>query len=64
MLTKNQSKRILRLNKKKFRTQEQMFVTEGIKVTQEFLDAGYELVEVFSTDLGYAQYSHAFVHIS
>ena len=64
MLTKNQSKRILRLHKKKYRIQEQMFVTEGVKVTQEFLDADYELVEVFSTDLGYAQYSNAFVHIS
>ena len=64
MLTKNQSKRILRLHKKKYRTQEQMFVTEGIKVTQEFLDADYELVEVFSTDLSYAQYSNAFAHIS
>lgn len=64
MLTKNQSKRILRLNKKKYRTKEQMFVSEGVKVTQEFLDAGYQLVEVFSTDLGYAQYSNAFVHIS
>lgn len=64
MLTKNQSKRILRLHKKKYRTQEQMFVTEGIKVTQEFLDADYELVEVFSSDLSYAQFSNAFVHIS
>lgn len=64
MLTKNQSKRILRLHKKKYRIKEQMFVTEGIKVTQEFLDADYELVEVFSTDLSYAQYSNAFTHIS
>ena len=64
MLTKNQSKRILRLHKKKYRIQEQMFVTEGVKVTQEFLDADYELVEVFSTDLSYAQFSNAFTHIS
>lgn len=64
MLTKNQSKRILRLHKKKYRIQEQMFVTEGVKVTQEFFDADYELIEVFSTDLSYAQFSNAFVHIS
>jgi TrmH family RNA methyltransferase len=50
MLTKNQSKRILSLSKKKHRTQEQLFVAEGIKVVQEFLDSDYELVEVFSTD--------------
>jgi len=39
MLTKNQTKRILSLSKKKQRSQEQMFVSEGVKVTQEFLDA-------------------------
>ena len=64
MLTKNQSKRILRLNKKKYRTQEQMFVTEGVKVTQEFLDGGYELVEIFSTDIRYASYTDSIVPIS
>ena len=64
MLTKNQTKRILSLSKKKQRSQEQMFVSEGVKVTQEFLDAQYEPIEIFSTDSFYAQYSNAFVHIS
>jgi len=64
MLTKNQTKRILSLSKKKQRSQEQMFVSEGVKVTQEFLDAQYEPIEIFSTDSFYAQYSNAFVHTS
>ncbi len=64
MLTKNQSKRILSLSKKKHRTQEQLFVAEGIKVVQEFLDSDYELVEIFSTDKKYTQFTDAFVHIS
>ena len=46
MLTKNQTKRILSLSKKKQRSQEQMFVSEGVKVTQEFLDAQYEPIEI------------------
>ena len=57
MLTKNQSKRILSLSKKKYRTQEQLFVVEGVKVVNEFLSSKYELVEIFSTDMSFAQYT-------
>lgn len=64
MLTKNQSKRILSLSKKKYRTQEQLFVVEGVKVVNEFLSSKYELVEIFSTDMSFAQYTDAFLHIS
>ena len=64
MLTKNQSKRILSLSKKKHRTQEQLFVAEGVKVVKEFLDSNYELVEIFSTDLKYSEFTDAFIHIS
>lgn len=64
MLTKNQLKLILSLSKKKYRTQEQLFVAEGIKVVREFLDSDYVLVEIFSTDLKYAEFTDAFIHIS
>ena len=62
MLTKNQSKRILSLLKKA-RTQEQLFVAEGVKVIKEFLDSNYELVEIFSTELKYSEFTDAFIHI-
>jgi TrmH family RNA methyltransferase len=64
MLTKNQLKRILSLSKKKFRTSEHLFVAEGVKVVKEFLDSDYELKEIFSTDLNYAQYTDNFFHIT
>lgn len=64
MLTKNQLKLILSLSKKKYRTQEQLFVAEGVKVVREFLDSDYVLVEIFSTDLKYAEFTDAFIHIS
>ena len=48
MLTKNQSKRILSLKQKKQRLKQGLFIVEGPKVVQEFIDSNYELVEIFS----------------
>ena len=64
MLTKNQIKLIHSLSKKKFRVQHQMFVVEGVKVVNEFLNSNYELVEVFSTDISYSKLSSNFTEVS
>jgi TrmH family RNA methyltransferase len=50
MLTKSQIKLISSLKQKKFRIQHQLFVVEGVKVVQEFLNSDYELVEIFAVD--------------
>ena len=54
MLTKNQFKRILSLRQKKQRLKQALFIVEGPKVVQEFLDSNYELVEIFSISEKYA----------
>jgi TrmH family RNA methyltransferase len=64
MLTKNQIKLIHSLSQKKFRVQHQMFVVEGVKVVQEFLNSNYKLVEVFSTDISYSKFSSNFTEVS
>ena len=56
MLTKNQSKRILSLKQKKQRLKQGLFIVEGPKVVQEFIDSNYELVEIFSINNNYAYF--------
>jgi TrmH family RNA methyltransferase len=64
MLTKNQIKLIHSLSQKKIRVRHQMFVAEGVKVVQEFLNSNYKLVEVFSTDISYSKFSSNFTKVS
>ena len=64
MLTKNQIKLIHSLKQKKTRILHQMFVVEGVKVVQEFLNSNYELVEVFSTDTSYSKFTTSFTEVS
>ena len=64
MLTKNQIKLIHSLKQKKTRILHQMFVVEGVKVVQEFLNSNYELVEVFSTDTSYSKYNSNFTEVN
>lgn len=64
MLTKNQIKFIHSLNQKKSRSIHQMFVVEGVKVVQEFLNSNYELVDIFSTDTSYSKYSSNFTAVN
>ncbi|MGC6438526.1 MAG: TrmH family RNA methyltransferase [Flavobacteriaceae bacterium] len=64
MLTKNQTKRILSLSKKKYRQEQQCFVAEGPKVVQEFLDAQYDLVEILSTSDYYQAFGKAYTKVS
>ena len=60
MLTKSQIKLITSLKQKKFRIQHQLFVVEGIKVVQEFLNSNYELVAIFAVEDQYSQYNQKF----
>ena len=63
MLTKNQSKRILSLRQKKQRLKQGLFIVEGPKVVQEFIDSNYELVEIFSTSNNHAHFEEKFTII-
>ncbi|MEC8724531.1 MAG: RNA methyltransferase [Bacteroidota bacterium] len=56
MLTKNQFKRILSLRQKKQRLKQALFIAEGPKVVQEFLDSNYQLMEIFSISEKYDIY--------
>ena len=49
-LSKNHIKLITSLSQKKYRQKHQLFVVEGVKAVQEFLNSSYELEIVFSTD--------------
>lgn len=50
MLTKNHIKLITSLKQKKFRTQHNLFVVEGVKGINEFLNSPFKLRELFSVD--------------
>ena len=63
MLTKNQIKLINSLKQKKFRMQHQLFVVEGLKVVQEFLDSDYELAAIFAVDTHFSQYKQKLTKI-
>ena len=64
MLTKSQIKLITSLKQKKFRLQHQLFVVEGVKVVQEFLNSDYELVEIFALEDCYASYHQKFTEVN
>lgn len=49
MLSKNQIKYITQLKQKKYRTQEKVFVVEGLKSVKELLDSSLELIHLYST---------------
>ena len=50
MLTKSEIKLITSLNQKKFRTQQGLFIVEGIKGIQEFLNSRFKLYKLFTTE--------------
>lgn len=50
MLSKNNIKLIKSLEHKKYRNQHQLFVVEGVKNVQEFLNSRFELSHLFTTD--------------
>jgi RNA methyltransferase, TrmH family len=49
MISKNQIKWITSLHHKKYRKEEQLFIAEGVKVIQEFLESNFELEHLFVT---------------
>ena len=49
-LSKNQIKLITSLQQKKYRTKYNLFVAEGIKVVNEFLNSSFKLKELFCID--------------
>lgn len=49
MLSKNQIKYITRLQQKKFRQQERLFIAEGIKTVTELLASSFKLHQLFTT---------------
>ena len=53
-LSKNYIKLITSLSQKKYRLKHKLFVVEGVKVVQEFLNSSYELEIVFSTDTDFS----------
>lgn len=64
MLTKNQIKLIASLSQKKFRNQHQLFVVEGKKGIEEFLNSSFELHHLYSTSDGFNADSNLFSLIS
>ncbi len=50
MLSKNQIKRITALKQKKTRNELKLFIAEGKKVIQELVDAGFTIVEIYTTN--------------
>ncbi|MDG1041415.1 MAG: RNA methyltransferase [Flavobacteriaceae bacterium] len=64
MLTKSQIKLISSLKQKKFRIQHQLFVVEGVKVVQDFLNSDYELVEIFAVDDHFSQYKQKLTRVN
>ena len=53
-LSKNYIKLITSLSQKKYRQKHKLFVVEGVKVVQEFLNSSYELDIVFSSDTNFS----------
>jgi TrmH family RNA methyltransferase len=65
MLSKNQIKWITSLQLKKYRLEHQLFIAEGVKVIQEFLQSNFELEELFVTNSAVGLFSrHQFTIIS
>ena len=50
MLSKNQIKLITSLKQKKYRLQHGLFVVEGIKTIQEFLQSDFKLDSLYTTE--------------
>ena len=64
MLTKNHYKLIRSLRQKKQRQNQKLFVVEGVKVVQEFLNSKYELEYIYSTSESYSNFEDKWVSIN
>lgn len=63
MLTKNHYKLIQSLKQKKHRQNKKLFIAEGNKVVNEFLNSKYELEYIFSTSKKYSNFENKFVYV-
>lgn len=52
------------MKQKKFRIQHQLFVVEGIKVVQEFLNSDYELDAIYAVDDRFSHYKQNFTLVN
>ena len=50
MLSKNQIKLINSLQQKKYRTKNNLFIAEGVKCVNEFLNSNFKLSKLFCTN--------------
>ena len=64
MLTKNHYKLIQSLRQKKQRQNQKLFVAEGTKVVQEFLNSKYELKYIFSSSKNYSKFGDKYFLIN
>ena len=62
-LSKNHLKLITSLSQKKYRHKYKLFLVEGMKVVQEFLNSSYELEILFSTESSFS-YLDNFIEVS
>ena len=62
-LSNNHQKLITSLSQKKYRQKHQLFIAEGVKVVEEFLNSSYELEILFSTDSDFS-YLDCFIQVS
>lgn len=62
-LSKNHLKLITSLSQKKYRHRYKLFIVEGMKVVQEFLNSSYELEILFSTESSFS-YLDNFIEVS
>ena len=62
-LSKNHLKLITSLSQKKYRHKYKLFVVEGMKVVQEFLNSSYELEILFSTESSFS-YLDNYIEVS
>ena len=62
-LSKNYIKLITSLSQKKYRQKHKLFVVEGVKVVQEFLNSSYELDIVFSSDTDFSS-TNKFIEVT
>ena len=62
-LSNNHQKLITSLSQKKYRQKHQLFIAEGVKVVEEFLESSYEVEILFSTD-PYFSFLDCFVQVT
>lgn len=58
-LSKNYLKLITSLSQKKYRQKHHLFVVEGVKVVDEFLNSSFELEILFSTESSYLNFNRS-----